>query len=341
MQSISQLRRPALLLVQQLSQQQQQQLYARALATGPSVLHDQHGVAAGATAAVLSLGLGVAVAGSASADAPAPAPAQQVPADPYAVPAGRPLPSHVTVYQYEVCPYCCKVKAALDYYKLPYTVVEVNPLTKAELKWSTYRKVPVVKLDEEVVVDSSAIMSRLAADMASTSSSKKGGPLGGARSKAPVGGSGSAEEERQWRKWVDDRLVKVLTANIYRNWDESVASFKYITDQTEWGWGTREVARWVGAVLMWRIGSAMPKKYNIEGDLRSALYDCCNEFVDALGTRQFMGGAQPNLADLAVFGVLRAVRKTGTFDDVMAHSRIAPWFRAMEAAVGPSQRLPA
>ena len=55
--------------------------------------------------------------------------------------------------------------------QLPYKVVEVNPLTKGELKWSTYKKVPVMKLDAEVVVDSSAIISRLASEMEASSSS--------------------------------------------------------------------------------------------------------------------------------------------------------------------------
>jgi microsomal prostaglandin-E synthase 2 len=27
------------------------------------------------------------------------------------------------------------------------------------------------------------------------------------------------EEEAKWRKWVDERLVKVVTANIYRSWE--------------------------------------------------------------------------------------------------------------------------
>lgn len=50
--------------------------------------------------------------------------------------------------------------------QIPYHAIEVNPLTKSELKWSKeYRKVPVVKLDDEVVVDSSAIISRLAAEI--------------------------------------------------------------------------------------------------------------------------------------------------------------------------------
>ena len=48
--------------------------------------------------------------------------------------------------------------------QLPYRVVEVNPLTKSQIKWSEYKKVPVVMLDEEVVNDSSLILSRLACE---------------------------------------------------------------------------------------------------------------------------------------------------------------------------------
>lgn len=43
----------------------------------------------------------------------------QPPADPYALPAptGH-KPKSITVYQYEVCPFCCKVKTFLDYNKV-------------------------------------------------------------------------------------------------------------------------------------------------------------------------------------------------------------------------------
>ena len=50
--------------------------------------------------------------------------------------------------------------------QLPYRAVEVNPLTKRELKWSEYKKVPVMLVDGEVVADSSAIISRLDAGLA-------------------------------------------------------------------------------------------------------------------------------------------------------------------------------
>jgi microsomal prostaglandin-E synthase 2 len=41
---------------------------------------------------------------------------------------------------------------------------------------------------------------------------------GKAEGSSSIGGV-SAEEERLWRKWVDERFVKVLTANIYRSWE--------------------------------------------------------------------------------------------------------------------------
>lgn len=46
--------------------------------------------------------------------------AQLVPADPYALPTEglRGVPKEVILYQYDVCPFCCKVKAVLDYYRV-------------------------------------------------------------------------------------------------------------------------------------------------------------------------------------------------------------------------------
>ena len=48
------------------------------------------------------------------------------------------------LYQYRTCPYCCKARAYLDYAGFKYEVVEVNPLTRKEMKFSAYRKVPFV-----------------------------------------------------------------------------------------------------------------------------------------------------------------------------------------------------
>jgi hypothetical protein len=37
--------------------------------------------------------------------------------------------------------------------------------------------------------------------------------------KSSSSSSSSADDERRWRQWVDERFVKVLTANIYRTWE--------------------------------------------------------------------------------------------------------------------------
>jgi glutathione S-transferase len=42
------------------------------------------------------------------------------------------------------CPFCKKVRAFLDFAGLSYDVVEVNPVTKKQLNWSAYKKVPIV-----------------------------------------------------------------------------------------------------------------------------------------------------------------------------------------------------
>lgn len=47
------------------------------------------------------------------------------------------------------------ITAFLDYYDIPYKVVEVNPISKKEIKWSDYKKVPILVVDGEPLVDSS------------------------------------------------------------------------------------------------------------------------------------------------------------------------------------------
>jgi len=53
----------------------------------------------------------------------------------------------LTLYQFQSCPYCCKVRATLDYFGYPYDVVEVNSLTKSQMKFTEYKKVPVLVVD--------------------------------------------------------------------------------------------------------------------------------------------------------------------------------------------------
>lgn len=55
--------------------------------------------------------------------------------------------STITLYQYQSCPFCSKTRAFLDYYGIKYGKVEVNPLFKREMKFSTYKKVPFIVVE--------------------------------------------------------------------------------------------------------------------------------------------------------------------------------------------------
>lgn len=56
-----------------------------------------------------------------------------------------------TLYQYATCPFCCKVRTFLEFYGIDYDIVEVNPVFRNEIKFSDYKKVPILKSDKHQV----------------------------------------------------------------------------------------------------------------------------------------------------------------------------------------------
>ncbi|MBA0691528.1 hypothetical protein Goari_009150 [Gossypium aridum] len=230
------------------------------------------------------------------------------------------LPKEVVLYQYEACPFCNKVKAFLDYCNIPYKIVEVNPISKKEIKWSDYKKVPILKVDGEQMVDSSDIIDKLFHRINPDSSIPDG-------------------EEKKWLEWVDNHLVHVLSPNIYRSTSEALESFDYITTHGNFSFTERLVAKYAGAAAMYFVSKKLKKKHNIT-DERVALYEAAETWVDALKGRHYLaGGSKPNLADLAVFGVLRPIRYLTSGKDMVEHTRIGEWYGRMENAVGESARI--
>ncbi|CAL5362670.1 prostaglandin E synthase 2-like isoform X1 [Camellia sinensis] len=235
------------------------------------------------------------------------------------------VPKEVVLYQYEACPFCNKVKAFLDYYDLPYKVVEVNPLSKKEIKWSDYKKVPILMVDGEQLVDSSDIIDKLGSKILPEKS---------------IDSVPNDDEEKKWRRWVDNHLVHVLSPNIYRNTSEALESFDYITSNGNFGYTEKLTVKYAGAAAMYFVSKNLKKKYNIT-DERAALYEAAETWVDALNGRDFLGGSKPNLADLAVFGVLRPIRYLRSGRDMVEHTRIGEWYTRMETVVGESSRIKA
>nr|XP_027198375.1 prostaglandin E synthase 2-like [Dermatophagoides pteronyssinus] len=55
----------------------------------------------------------------------------------------------LSLFQYQNCPFCCKVRTFLDYYGLPYEIIEVNPVMRQQIKFSKhYGKVPILLITD-------------------------------------------------------------------------------------------------------------------------------------------------------------------------------------------------
>jgi len=273
----------------------------------------------------------------------------------------------ITLFQYQACPFCTKVRAYLDFAGVSYDVVEVNPVTKKQVGWSIYKKVPtvIIKVKEgyQQLNDSSMIISSLASFLREKNQDLlkivKFYPVveyseedGSKRSEImnryflmfgdeePVDRTKeSIVEERRWRKWSDDVLMHTLSPNIYRTWDESVAAFRMFDKNGDWerifSYWERQLVIYVGAAAMYMIGKRLKKRHNLLEDVRLSLYQEVNHFMKAVKSKgtPFLGGDLPNLADLAVYACLVSIDGSVAFDDLLSNSSVAPWYTRMQQVI--------
>jgi len=237
----------------------------------------------------------------------------------------------VQLYQYEICPFCCKVKSFLDWQGLPYSTVEVNPLSKAELKFSAdYKKVPIAKIDGEQVNGSMEILTALIG---------KGGGLSSNGLSSALTDALKSPETSRWLEWCDKELAVLLFPNITRSMGESWQAFNYILEVPSFGLGAKVGNQLAGSLAMWLANGKIKKKYNIT-DERKQLAETVQVWVDAVGEGPFLHGKEISLPDVAVYGVLSSIRGLSTHEELMAASpSLRRWSDAVRAAIGNSARL--
>ncbi|XP_063792577.1 prostaglandin E synthase 2 [Pseudophryne corroboree] len=269
----------------------------------------------------------------------------------------------LTLYQYKTCPFCSKVRTFLEYHQLPHEIVEVNPVMRKEIKFSSYRKVPILIADAGCPIqlnDSSVIISAIKTFLISKRKSleeivsyypaikvtnEKGKEaveyqnrywlmLDEQETKELYAHKETQKEEMKWRRWVDDWLVHLISPNVYRTPGEALASFDYIVQVGNFGPVEGIFAKYIGATAMFVIGKRLKSRHNLEDDVRQDLYKAANLWVAAVEKHgKFLGGSQPNLADLAVYGVLRVMEGLQSFDDMMSNTKIKPWYQGMTRAI--------
>ena len=209
-------------------------------------------------------------------------------------------------------------------------------MTKEELQFSEYKKVPVIVMAGKQYNDSSEIISQLGEIMLATGNPKYRPTAIG----EGVGKGGVQEEKmRALSQWAGEELVRALTVSIYRTPTESMQAMEYIISHPDFSWVQKQFNQYAGASIMYLVSKRMKSKYNIE-DERQSVYKACSTWIAEVGDRTFLGGDVPCRVDLEVFGYLRAVHDMDTFADALKNTRLGPWYKAMEEAVGPSAVVP-
>lgn len=158
------------------------------------------------------------------------------------------------IFNYTICPYCCKVyalacystrvsrnfvfvmftktKALLRFLGVAYSPVEVSPLTKSQISWSKdYRKVPIVVFDDGLVVNGSdAIVDELLA-----------------RFTPPESFQNPASQK--WAAWATNELAVYMYPNMTRSFNECRAALAYV-DSSPFGWVESIMIKNIGAFGM-------------------------------------------------------------------------------------------
>lgn len=227
-------------------------------------------------------------------------------------PAAVAAPALPVVYQYKICPYCHRVRAYLDYLKVPYEVVEVNPVSKKELAFSDYKKVPIAVMEGKALNGSDDIILHI-------NSTHTDARL-------------MTEDAEKWMEWSEKRLAVLLYPNITRTFAESWQCFEYAAGVESWSALQRHIVRLSGPIAMLVANKKIKAKYNIL-DERAELGSALAEWTSAL-KGPYLHGDAITLPDLMVYGVLRAVHGFDTFTWAMdSNPALKTWYDLVDEEV--------
>lgn len=216
----------------------------------------------------------------------------------------------LTLYQFNSCPFCWKVKALLNYTRTAYDVVEVSPFGMKELDFTEHKKVPVLRDAETVVVESAAIVQYLNDNYTHLS---------------------TAPEDAAWLAWVDNTLVHYLPPLIHPSFAQSFRNFAVIMANSTDNPAKRLLVRFAGAMAMPRVAKKMQQKHNIQNPQVEFQAALAHWVEQGLAGKAFYGGEQPSLVDTSVFGVLHSAHGMGVIEAAAtANPTFARWYQACQ-----------
>ena len=220
-----------------------------------------------------------------------------------------------TIYCFETCPFCFKVKALLGSRGIKYSKVEVDPTFKTQMKWSDWDKVPIfVDFDGTQVNDSNHILHYI--DSNDSESFPK---------------FGEDPEQDRWMDFSNQILGKSIVAVIYTSYGTSVQALDYVTRVDNFSFGSRLINKWLGGFIMRMVGKSRANMFDLQPreNLQYQL-DVMSEAIRG----EFFGKDEPNGADYANFGILRSMQGLNGFDIVENHNVVSGWYRRMQKHSG-------
>ncbi|MGB1310459.1 MAG: glutathione S-transferase family protein [Leucothrix sp.] len=212
----------------------------------------------------------------------------------------------LTLYQFNSCPFCWKVRSLLNYANQPYETVEVNPMGMKGLEFTDHKKVPVLKDGSKVIVESATIVDYINDNYAH----------------AP-----KSPDSKTWTDWVDETLVHYLPALIHPNFMTSWRNFGEIMQAEQYPWYKAIVVRLGGSLVMPKVSKRLKKKHGIDNTEAEFLTAIEHWASNGLADKPFYGGEQPDFVDCSVFGVLRSGDKLGVVKTAKnSNEAFAAWY---------------
>lgn len=226
----------------------------------------------------------------------------------------------VTLYQFELCPYCHKVRAGLELKGVPYRKIEVNPMTKKELPAlpaGAPKKVPVLQSGGDTIADSTAILAFIDEKLPSKVAFRPTDEA--ARKKAT-----------EIEEWVDSEMIFALPTVIYGTWGEAVKAAQVTARSSNFGLLSNLGVRVGGSLIMHQVSKRLLQKRG-KSDAHAWVGECVDQFEQWLGEGPFVTGAELSVADVAMHGALSCVKGFPIYGDIMRRPRVAAWFERVQA----------
>jgi microsomal prostaglandin-E synthase 2 len=221
----------------------------------------------------------------------------------------------VTLFQFQLCPFCHKVRAALELKGVPYQAVEVNPNNKRELPplpEGAKKKVPVLKVGDELLLDSTDILlsiDRLFPDGLSLMPAQEA----------------EAQEVTRFEDWVDDEVMPALPTVIYDTWSNAIHAANITAASSNFGAWDNFKVRVGGSLIMKMITKRILKRVG-RTDGHAWLKECLDEAERSLGDKRFVMGDEPSIADAALHGAFTCVEAFPVFEQLKGRPTLLAWF---------------